>query len=114
MPQVPSEFFPDFARGAFEGDGSYILNKTGLNLRIGIVSGSRDFIHDLAERLAFMGLTRRKPHERKGKKSHFELKYGLPRDCRLYYELAYKNTPASMCMDRKRKIIEEWYNLNFG
>ncbi len=110
MPQVPEGFFPDFARGVFEGDGSYVIDKRRNSLRLSLVSGSRDFIHEFAEGLGRMGLSQRHPYEyQRGKSKYYELKYGKQSDCRLYYELAYKNTPASMSMNRKRSIIENWY-----
>ena len=117
MPPVPEEFLPDFARGVFEGDGSYYFekrNKPRNRLRIAFTSGSRDFIHEFAEGLARMGLPQRQPYEHKrGKRSSSQLRYGKQSDCRLYYELAYKNTPPSMTMDRKRRIIEKWYIQEF-
>lgn len=109
MSQVPLQFLPDFARGVFEGDGNYGYEGPVRSLKLRLTSGSRRFIHEFAEGLAKMGLTRRTPYERKDGKS-FELRYGTAADCRLYYELAYKNTPTSLSMDRKRKIIEKWYN----
>lgn len=114
MPEVPQEFFPDFARGVFEGDGSHVIDKQNGRLRLSLVSGSKEFVHAFAKGLAAMGLTERKPYEykRKGRK-YFELKYGKATDCRLYYELAYKNTPHSRSMNRKRRIIEEWYNRHW-
>ena len=111
MPKVPQELFPDFARGVFEGDGSYVIDKRNGSLRLSLVSGSIDFMCEFAEALSAMGFTGRKPYEYKRKgRNYFELKYGKASDCRLYYELAYKNTPHSRSMNRKRKIIEEWYN----
>ena len=114
MPPVPQEFLADFVRGVFEGDGSYVIDKRNQHLRLSLASGSKDFIYQFADALSSIGFTKRVPYEyvRKGKK-YFELKYGSIADCRLYYQLAYMNTPKSLTMARKRKIIEGWYSQRF-
>lgn len=116
MPPVPQDFIPDFARGVFEGDGSYTWSYQGPSrvFRISLTSGSSQFVHGFAKALTTIGMRHRKPYDwSKGEHKHFQLTYTSPNDMRLYYELAYKDTPASMCMDRKQKIIEEWYVQKF-
>lgn len=105
MPEVPAKFFPDFARGVFEGDGSYEYDGRW-KIRVKLTSSSPGFIKPFAARMADMGLKYRAPYEYRGR---FELSYGAVKDCLLYYELLYKKTPKWMTMDRKRQVIEEWY-----
>lgn len=50
MPYVPDEYFADFIRGVFDGDGSISVN--GITPSSYICSGSLDFIEDLMKSLS--------------------------------------------------------------
>jgi hypothetical protein len=77
-PSVPSEFFGDFVRGCFDGDGSVIVWrdprwKHSWQMRTVFTSGSWDFLKDLQKRL----------HK------EFELSNGSMQDFGRAYSLCY-------------------------
>lgn len=58
FPDVPDEFFGDFVRGYFDGDGSIVLHRTRYNLygQASFTSGSIGFLETLQKRLEERGI----------------------------------------------------------
>lgn len=54
FPNIPDEYFYDFIRGFFDGDGSIVLRKTKYNTyaQISFTCGSKDFLNALKNELS--------------------------------------------------------------
>lgn len=97
MPNIPDEYFGDFLRGVFDGDGCvYISNKARGKkyLAISITCASQDFIYSLRGKLENLGFhptividSRRKEQKIKT----YYLKRNRQQEIKNFYNLIYKN-----------------------
>jgi hypothetical protein len=47
LPVVPNQFFPDFIRGLFDGDGTIVYDSAARTWKAGIYSGTESFVKEL-------------------------------------------------------------------
>lgn len=113
---IPQEFFIDFIRGCFDGDGTIYsyMDKRWANSHmfyVAFASGSMNFIewirNNLTEMLNIRG------HVSVGKKHSFQLKYAKAESLVLISKMYYnKQIP---CLDRKRQkilgILQKHYQI---
>ena len=112
FPEIPLEFFPDFLRGYFDGDGGvWIGPKNKRNNKTFIIntfftSGSKKFLISLISMLAKMGLTGGSLVK---KERGFDLKYSI-RDSLILYKIMY-NDKCSLFLNRKKERFEKYIKL---
>lgn len=113
--EVPDEYFSDFVRGFFDGDGSVYIYKVNsvLQIKSGFGSSSLPFITDfnrqLCDRLDIFPKT---IHQKKDKRRKIPLYYVdfYIDDCEKLAEFMYGNNP-SLYLPRKRQIFEKWKSI---
>ncbi len=110
MPTIPNEYFPDFVRGIFDGDGSISMIKNKgktFKLQAYIVSASKGFAEALSHKLNSIGV-KNKLYKSVGKGSRHDsyrvMWQGTPtvKFCELIYG------GGGLCLERKREIFKEY------
>lgn len=111
LPKMPPQYFADFTRGYFDGDGNVWCGAThkerktpSLALITVFTSGNKKFLQDLADQLRLAidisGFTNY--HARA-----YRLTYSTRASLSLY-KFMYNN--AKLFLDRKRKVFERYIN----
>jgi len=109
--QVPSEFFADFARGFFDGDGSvYIYRVNGVNqIKAEYVGVSLPFMQDFNQKLcSFLEIPIKSIHQeiREDKMTKYGIVFYIS-DCERIADFFY-NQGGSLFLQRKRAIFKRW------
>jgi hypothetical protein len=113
--KVQEEYFADFVRGFFDGDGSvfiYNVNNTP-QIKVGFVCASLEFITDFNQKLCCLLKIKEKSIHCIPAKENKVNKYSIDfyiSDCEKLYSFMYGNNPE-IYLERKRKIFEEWQNI---
>jgi len=115
--KVPDEYFPDFVRGFFDGDGSvYILKVNGTpQIKAGFVSSSLNFIKDFNQRLCKnLSIPQKTIHrgipKREGRKMILYSICFYIDDCEKLAKFMYGNNPK-LYLSRKHQIFEKWKSI---
>ena len=110
--KVPGEYFPDFVRGFFDGDGSvyvYEVNKTP-QVKASFVSTSFTFFVDFNRRLCktlnIPSKTIHQENPQEGKLIRYSTCFYVD-DCGKLAEFIYGNK-SILYLPRKRRIFEKW------
>ncbi len=111
--KVPEEYFSNFVRGFFDGDGSvyiYSVNNV-LQIKSSFVCTSFDFITDFNTRLCkTLNVPVKSIHRKLGEKIGFMTQYSNSfyiDDSEKLAKFMYENNP-SLCLERKREIFKKW------
>lgn len=116
LPIIPTEFWPDFIRGYFDGDGCVSLNvekdangKEMLKrLLIIFTSGSYKFLEALNSILTRELLINEKCiYQSSGA---FQLRYSTNDSIKIF-KFLYSSCPPELCLERKLKIFSNYFNL---
>jgi len=126
LPVIPNQYFADFVRGNFDGDGCV---KFGLYIKRGrkkpspvlitqFSSGSRDFLVDLLKKLKERALIQGGCVYVKRDKGgeNYSLQMSTNDSFRLF-DFMYKNTEENVFLRRKNNIFKkakEYYRINMG
>ena len=115
--KIPSKYFPDFARGFFDGDGTVYIYKVNnvFQIKAGFVCASRQFIERFNKQLCQkIGIPEKSVHrkfdERKKGIALYDICFYIS-DCEKLASLLYENNPA-LYLARKRRIFEKWKSIN--
>lgn len=108
FPDVPDEYLRHFIRGVFDGDGSVYFESRSRNfpLRTKFVSGSKDFIYELEERLQKLGMPKRTIYKDKRGNISYSFGYGHRNSIRLFH-LLYDGVDKDLYLERKYKKFVE-------
>ncbi len=119
VPNVPEEFFPQFVRGYFDGDGNVwkgISHKgrgaSNLTLSTMFTSCSVDFLRCLHGRLKAGGLMGGSIYTSKG--NYSRLQFSVRDSLRLYDFMYNTSVPlplGGLCLERKKKVFELYKEL---
>lgn len=112
LPVLPAQFFGDFVRGYFDGDGNVwtgFIHKDRASpsstLRVSFTSGSPEYLLSLLEALKLRGIAGGSIFDSKIR--HFSrLTFSL-RDALKLYEIMY-NAPHKLYLKRKKSIFEQF------
>lgn len=113
--KVPDDYFADFVRGFFDGDGSvYIYNVNNTpQIKVGFVAASLSFITDFNEHLCrLLDITSKAIHKTLDKRRSQAL-YSTSlyiSDCEKLYNFMYGNDPE-LYLERKLKVFDDWQNI---
>jgi len=114
--KVPREYFPDFVRGFFDGDGSvyvYEVNKTP-QIKASFVSASFTFFIDfnrhLCEALNIPLKTIHQENPQEGKLIRYSICFYID-DCEKLANFMYRNNLV-LYLPRKRRVFERWTSIN--
>ena len=116
--QVPDEYFRDFIRGFFDGDGTvyqYAVNGVP-QIKAKLLSTSLTFIEDLNQKICKnLGIPLKTVHhiaERDSKKRmvKHEISFYID-DCDAFARFIYANNPT-LYLPRKRRIFEQWASVS--
>lgn len=109
FPNVPDAFLVDFIRGVFDGDGSVFFEKKSSRfpLRSSFISGSKDFIKTLENKLRTLGMSKRNIYQQKTKNGiSYMIRY-CHSDSTKLFKILYKNSQDGLFLARKyNKFIE--------
>jgi hypothetical protein len=117
LPEIPQEYFMDFVRGYFDGDGCVhlekILRKDGKlrprKLNVIFTSGSKEFLNGLS--ISLHEIAGVKPQKTLRAWTAFQLRYGT-NDSILLYGALYKDSKKGEYLERKHEIFEEFFKLH--
>jgi len=111
FPDIPEYVVRHFIRGCWDGDGC--IYKSVGSFRATYVSGSQNFIKDMANRLELAGLPKRTIYERQYSRNHiyYEFKFGGFKQCGLLYQYFYDGVGPKMYLERKHRMFELCFNL---
>jgi len=113
--KIPDEYFADFARGFFDGDGTvYIYNVNNTpQIKVGFVCASAQFINHFNKQLCkFLGVKEKSVHLIKAhgiKANSYSIDFYIS-DCEKFYNFIYGNNPE-LYLERKLKVFEDWQNI---
>lgn len=116
LPLIPSEFFGDFVRGYFDGDGCVYVEKTSKEggvtqirrLQTIFVSGSKQFLIEMGKELQSVLALQSIPlntHHRA-----FELRYSTSASIKIF-KLLYRTTSPEAKLERKFAKFGEYFTL---
>ena len=110
---TPSEYFFDFARGFFDGDGSVYIYKVNdvSQIKASFVSTSYSFLNNFNANLCkYLDIPPKSIHQELPKNNRTLTKYRIDfyiSDCEKLAKCLYENDPI-LYLSRKRKIFEGW------
>lgn len=109
FPDVPKAYLRDFIRGVFDGDGSVFFEKKSprFPLRSSFISGSKDFIKTLENKLRTLGMSKRNIYQQKTKNGiSYMIRY-CHNDSTKLFKILYKNSQNGLFLARKyNKFLE--------
>ncbi len=111
FPEIPDEYLRHFVRGLFDGDGSVYL-ESNKSIRVKLLSGSRNFISTLNQKLIENGFSDR--YISGGTPSTpnaYFIRYNSDIEAFKFYEYLFKDIPERMCYSRKKKIFENYFGI---
>jgi len=112
--KVPEEYFSDFVRGFFDGDGTvYIYKVNGTpQIKAGFVSPNLSFITEFNKQLCkaidIQCKAVHKFHSKNKKVPLYNICFYID-DCERLYKFMYKN--ASIFLNRKHRVFKKWENV---
>lgn len=113
-PNIPDQYFSDFVRGYFDGDGCVALGyihkdrKTQyLNIQTVFTSCSGDFLRTIKLRLEYLGINRGVLSKCKG--NYYRLVYSVSGSLKLY-DFMY-NKQSKLFLDRKKLIYDNFIKM---
>lgn len=112
--QIPDEYFADFARGFFDGDGTVYIYKVNEvpQIKAQFVCVSLSFISDLNRRLCKalnIPLKSIQSSNTQGRMAKFSISFYI-HDCEKLKEFLYKPS-TSLYLPRKRAVFEAWRSI---
>jgi len=113
--QVPDDYFSDFVRGFFDGDGSvyiYTVNRVS-QIKGNFASSSLSFIDDFNLKICKkLGIISKTIHEANNKRRILPFYYMhlYISDCEKLAEFMYGGNPE-LYLPRKRQVFEKWKTI---
>ena len=101
LPDISKEFFGDFLRGYFDGDGCLYHEKARNVFRVSFVSGSLPFLQELQHALGLDRLTIQKT-------GAYALSVVAQKDVYRILTLMYKNSDKQARLDRKYELYKNY------
>lgn len=115
--RVPRDYFSDFVRGFFDGDGSvyiYMVNDTP-QMKSEFASSSAQFLTDLNIRISeILGIPPKAVHKKSYEEKERLDKYNLVfyvYDAEKLFHFMYGSNPL-LYLPRKRRIFERWQSIS--
>ena len=116
LPLVPDEYFCNFVRGYFDGDGCVNVctyqrkdrRKSSTVINSGFVSGSKKILENLKNKLAKLNIVN-------GGTLYYHQGYRLwfsINDSLKLYNFMYNNLKNNLFLDRKKKVFEKYFNIS--
>ncbi len=111
--EVPEEYFSDYVRGFFDGDGTVYIQKVNgtLQIKSGFVAVSLSFIKDFNKCLCgAIDIKEKSIHREIDKRGKRLIKYNVHfyiDDSEKLEKFMYRNNPT-LYLDRKKKIFDKW------
>lgn len=105
LPDLTDELFWDFMRGYFDGDGCLRIDSNHKHYSLFFVSGSKEFLTALKDRLGVQHLTIGRPHPNR---ENFSLAIGRYSDVLRILQNMYQHSTSETRLDRKYKKYLEF------
>ncbi len=113
---VPEEYFADFTRGFFDGDGSVYIQKVNgtLQLKSSFVGVSSPFIKDFNKRLCMaLAIAEKSIHIQIDRMEKRMVQYNMHfyiDDSEKLAKFMYGNNPT-LYLDRKKEVFDQWKSI---
>lgn len=111
FPEIPNDYLRHFIRGFFDGDGSVYL-ESNKSIRVKLLSGSKDFISILNQKLIENGFSDRSIYGgTPSTPNAYFIRYNSEAEVFKFYEYLFKDVPEKMYYTRKKKVFEDYLGL---
>lgn len=111
FPEIPNDYLRHFIRGIFDGDGSVYL-EANKSIRVKLLSGSKDFISVLNEKLIENGFSKKTINGGTlSTPNAYFIRYNSDAEVLMFYEYLFKDVPESMIYTRKKKIFDDYFKI---
>jgi len=112
FPEIPEDYLRHFVRGIFEGDGSVYL-ESGRSIRIKLLSGSKQFIEELNQKLIALGFSKRPIYGgTPSTPNAYFIRYNSITEVRKFFSLIYSGVSESNFLSRKKRVFLDFFKLN--
>jgi hypothetical protein len=116
LPSIPNEYFFDFVRGYFDGDGHVkVSGKTGRKIRIIFSSGSSAFLVSLRTKLEHLGITCSMRTLKVGEENENYKMSVLKKGRKIFYHGLYGKDPENfdgIKMESKYQLFIDYFEKN--
>ena len=113
---VPTEYFSDFVRGYFDGDGNVWMGyihkdriKQLLAIRVVFTSCSEKFLDNLKDQLEASGIGNGVLNKEKG--NYYRLVYSIHGSLKLYDFMYNRKVQNCLYLERKKKVFEKYIKM---
>lgn len=103
LPDIPQEYFGDFLRGYFDGNGSIILRHTRYNTyaQASITSGSKKLLDAMCEKLSEFGIESHLYKDGRSANNSYYLRVIKRSELEKFFDLMYKTSTDETRLGRK-------------
>jgi intein-encoded DNA endonuclease-like protein len=106
VPLIPDEYFSDFVRGYFDGDGNVWLSKGHKKILIAFTSSSRLFLEGLSVRLKKLGITL--GGSLVDYKTYYRISYSIQDSLKIYSFMYNSEHYGLLYLSRKKEVFDRF------
>jgi len=111
FPEIPNEFIRHYIRGLFDGDGSIFLDR-GKYVRVVLLSGSKEFMVSMNDKLFEAGFPLRKIYGGYQYQKHaFYIRYISKKDVVAFYDFLYKDVSMVQYYSKKHQKFIDYLQI---
>lgn len=109
VPHVPDEYFADFLRGYFDGDGNVWVGKSCKKMLVGFTSSSRSFLEGVYSRLNKMGITKGGSFINYG--TYYRISYSTQDSLKIYSFMYNGEHYKPLHLSRKKAVFDGFMGI---
>lgn len=111
LPKIPDEFFFDYLRGYFDGDGSIYVNITKKRFQFFICSSSFSILNDICKKLRIGYMVNRSKYDNRYKKPFWAWVVTKKSELKFLYDNLYNN--ETFALQRKKNKFVQYFTYAY-